>query len=37
MSEELRDKSLYNSIDFKTTQIVEGFMTGFHKIPFHGF
>ena len=37
MSEELRDKSLYNSIDFKTTQIVEGFMTGFHKSPFHGF
>lgn len=37
MSEDLRDKSLYNSIDFKTTQIVEGFMTGFHKSPFHGF
>ncbi|MBO7277127.1 MAG: DUF58 domain-containing protein [Bacteroidales bacterium] len=37
MSEELRAKSLYNSIDFKTTQIVEGFMTGFHKSPFHGF
>lgn len=37
MSEELRDKSLYNSIDFKTTKIVEGFMTGFHKSPFHGF
>lgn len=37
MSEELRDKSLYNSIDFKATQIVEGFMTGFHKSPFHGF
>lgn len=27
----------YNSIEFKTDKIVEGFLTGLHKSPFHGF
>ena len=27
----------YNSLEFIVTQLVEGFMTGLHKSPFHGF
>ena len=27
----------YNSLEFLATQVVEGFITGLHKSPFHGF
>lgn len=37
MSGESENFSRYNSIEFKTNKIVEGFITGLHKSPFHGF
>ncbi len=33
-----RDKlQTFNSLEFLATQVVEGFITGLHKSPFHGF
>ncbi|MEE0948648.1 MAG: DUF58 domain-containing protein [Bacteroidales bacterium] len=37
MSGESENFSRYSSIEFKTNKIVEGFITGLHKSPFHGF
>ena len=37
MSEEQDRFSRYSSIEFRTNQVVEGFITGLHKSPFHGF
>lgn len=37
MSEDLEKISGYSSIEFKANQVVEGFLTGLHKSPFHGF
>ena len=37
MSDKIENIIGYNSIEFVTNQIVEGFITGLHKSPFHGF
>lgn len=37
MLERQEEFSRYDSIDFKTSKAVEGFMTGLHRSPFHGF
>lgn len=37
MAGEIEQFSRYNSLEFKTRKIVEGFMSGLHKSPFHGF
>ena len=37
MSANTEKFSRYDLIEFKTAQIVEGFITGLHKSPFHGF
>ncbi len=37
MSEVLEELSRYESVEFRTSAIVEGFITGLHKSPFHGF
>lgn len=37
MSANTENFSRYDLIEFKTAKIVEGFITGLHKSPFHGF
>lgn len=37
MSDKIENIIGYNSIEFIANQIVEGFITGLHKSPFHGF
>lgn len=37
MSDKIETIVGYNSLEFVTNQIVEGFITGLHKSPFHGF
>ncbi len=37
MSDDLEEISRYDSVEFRTSAIVEGFITGLHKSPFHGF
>ncbi|MFA7081317.1 MAG: DUF58 domain-containing protein [Bacteroidales bacterium] len=37
MSDRIENIIGYNSIEFVSNQIVEGFITGLHKSPFHGF
>lgn len=37
MLEQQEELNQYNSIEFKTSKAVEGFMTGLHRSPFHGF
>ncbi|MBR1769816.1 MAG: DUF58 domain-containing protein [Bacteroidales bacterium] len=37
MSVDLEKLNGYSSLEFKAKQIVEGFLSGLHKSPFHGF
>ncbi|MDR0971667.1 MAG: DUF58 domain-containing protein [Bacteroidales bacterium] len=37
MSDKIDDIVGYNSLDFVTNEVVEGFITGLHKSPLHGF
>ena len=37
MSDKIETIVGYNSLEFVANQIVEGFITGLHKSPFHGF
>jgi uncharacterized protein (DUF58 family) len=34
---EIQDFQQFNQLDFLAKQVVEGFITGLHKSPFHGF
>ena len=37
MSIDYRSINILENLDFFATQVVEGFITGLHKSPFHGF
>ena len=37
MNLKLSDISIFEKLDFLTKQVVEGFITGLHKSPYHGF
>ena len=34
---EIYNSDQFNNIDFIANQLVEGFITGFHRSPYHGF